>query len=131
MDSHSLVNDEIKAGAELVEKFDKSFPVKAAFWLKPQEVEGWYFYVVCDQLGTADTRRVAGEFTRLVREMQNPLLTTSQVKLVRSSDWVARSVAEIQQRRTVPGGLWFHGDSLGGIEIDGAYFYPSLVTQAL
>ena len=129
MDSHTLVNEEIEAGAEFVEQFGKTFPVKAAFWVKLHDAEAWNLYVICDELGRLDTRILSAEVLRVAREMQNPVFSPFQVKLAKSSDWVARQAAEIQHRRGLPIGTWFEGDSLGGMEIDGAYLYPPPVVQ--
>lgn len=122
MDTPPLVIEQIDAGAELVEKFDKYLPVSAAFWVKLAEESNWKLFIASDKLD--DKRQAYGEIGRLMTGMQNPNLDLFQVKLIRSDDPLARGVQEVYKLH--PGGrpIRYSGPILGGQGIDGAYLYP-------
>lgn len=129
MDSNTLVSAELNAGQQFIDQFDRVVPVKAAFWLRAEDEDGWYLYIASDAFENVGIHAANGEVVRIFRELQNPLLNLFQIKLVKASESPAREVIQEQQRRPLPVGTWYHGSSLGGIEIDGAYLYPSPVSQ--
>jgi len=130
VDSKALVNDEIDAGAELVERFDKFMPVKVAFWLKPAEDDSWSLYIAADRVkqdGVAPGNR---EIVRLCQEINSPYLDMFQVRLIATDHPLALAVFDVHQR--YPGRLpiRYNGTMLGGMSIEGAYLYPAPLAAA-
>jgi hypothetical protein len=132
MDSQPLVNEQIDAGAELVEKFDKWMPVTAAFWAKMADESQWTLFIASKGIDGADVGQGYAEVLRLTKAMQSPYLDPFQVKLVGADHPLARSVVEIHQRYPGASPVRFGGPTLGGQAIDGAYlyaFHPPVVTS--
>ena len=129
MDQNALVID---AGYELIRRFHKCVPVKAAFWVKPIDSEQWDLYIASEKIDDANLRSRYSEVLEVVRDVQNPNLDPFQVKLVSADDPIAREVVAIQQRspvRNIP--ISYHGTVLGDINIEGGYFYPDLDAPSL
>jgi hypothetical protein len=130
VDSKTLVNDEIDAGAELVERFDKLMPVKVAFWLKPAEDESWWLYIATDRVKQEGVAPGNREIVRLCQEINSPYLDMFQVRLISADHPLAQAVLEIHQR--YPGRLpiRYNGTMLGGTSVEGAYLYPAPLATA-
>lgn len=124
MDTPPLVNEQIDAGAELVEKFDKYLPVSASFWVKLSDDSNWTLFIASAKLDGKKLGEAYGEILRLATSMQNAYIDPFQVKLISGTHPLTRSVMEVHQR--YPGALpiRFNGPMLGGQGIDGAYLYP-------
>ncbi len=129
MGQELLVNEHIEAGADFVRSFNDYVPVSVAFWLNPADAEIWYLYVASDHIDDRNTRDAYGEVLRRLSHGQVPWLSAFQVKLVNSSDRVARDAIRIRDRYPTPVPTRYQGSSLGGLAIDGAYIYPPLVAQ--
>lgn len=129
MCQHQLVNEQIDAGAEFVRSFNDYVPVSVACWVNPADAETWYLYVASDQIDDHNVRDAYGEVHRRLAAGQIPWLNMFQVKLVSSSDRVARDAIRIRDRYPTPVPTRYQGSSLGGLAIDGAYIYPPLVAQ--
>ncbi len=128
MDQGPLVAEETDAGAELVRQFDKYSPVKAAFWVKGSDEGRWYLYIASDQFDDRNLDVAYGEILRLAGQMASPYLDPFQVKLIASSDPLAKAVSEIHQRYPGHSATRFGGKNLGGMGVEGAFIYPSSVT---
>lgn len=128
MDQGPLVIEETDAGAELVRRFDKYSPVKAALWVKGSDEGRWYLYIASDRFDENTLDVAYGEILRLAAEMANPYLDPFQVKLIAGNDALAKAVSDIHQR--YPGDLpiRFSGKNLGGMGVEGAYIYPTPAT---
>jgi hypothetical protein len=123
------VIEEIDAGAELIRRLDRSFPVQAAFWVKESEEGPWYLYVASDQIRDNTIDAAYGEVLRLAWEMGNPFLDPFRVKLIATSDPLAQSTLEIH--RQFPRSRMatrLGGTSFGGMGVDGVYLYPAPLT---
>jgi hypothetical protein len=130
MDQGSLVIEETEAGAELVRRLDRSFPVKAAFWVKDSEEGPWYLYIASDQIEDGNIDAAYREVLRLAGEMASPYLDPFQVKLIPTSDPLAQAALEVQRR--FPGTMATRlGTTIfGGIGVDGVHLYPASLTSA-
>jgi hypothetical protein len=129
MGEHLLVNEHIDAGAEFVRSFNDYVPVSVACWVNPADAETWYLYVASDQIDDRNILDAYGEVHRRLAAGQIPWLNMFQVKLVSSSDRVARDAIRIRDRFPTPVPTRYQESSLGGLAIDGAYIYPPLVAQ--
>lgn len=120
-----LVDEQIDAGAEFVRDFSEYLPVRAAFWVNPAESEDWFLYIASDEIDDGNRAAAYREVLRRLHE-QPQWLDPFRVKLVSSSDPVARQVVEIRDRYPAKIPTRYHGSSLGGMSIGAACIYPPL-----
>ena len=120
-----LVDEQVGAGADFVRDFNEYVPVSAAFWINPAESEEWYLYIASDEIDGSNLNIVYGEvLKRLGKKSQ--WLDPFRVKLLNSSDPVARQAVEIRDRYPARIPTRYHGSSIGGMSIKGACIYPPL-----
>jgi len=128
MDQGPLVSEETDAGEELVRRLDKSFPVKAAFWVKASEDERWYLYIASDQIDDNNLDVAYGEVLRLASLMDNPYLDPFLVKLIPTSDPLAQAALDIHRRYPGKMATRFGGKNFGGMSVESVHLYPASVT---
>jgi hypothetical protein len=128
MDPEALVAEQVAAGAEFVNRFNDTVPLKAAFWLKPAETGRWHLYLASERMNDAELRPWYGEVLRLAQDMQNPNLDPFQVKLIGTNDPVARAVMDVYRRYPGKMPIRYNGSFLGDMSIEGAYIYPLPIT---
>jgi hypothetical protein len=125
MDQGPMVTEEFNVGAKFLAKFEKRIPVMAAFWLKANEEASWYLYVASDAFNDKKLDVGHREVLRLAGEMRNPNLDPFRVKLIGTSDPLAKRVLDILG--LYPG--WkatpIHRRSLDGVSINEVYIYPT------
>ncbi len=128
MDQNPLVKEEIEAGSQLVQRLDRSFPVKAAFWVKGSDEQRWYLYIASDHIQHENLDVAYGEVLRQADQIASPYLDPFQVKLIPASEPIAQAVQEIQRR--YPGSLptRLGVQNFGGMGVDGVYIYPESAT---
>jgi hypothetical protein len=127
MDQAPLVIDEIEAGKEFIKRLHAYRPVKAACWLRSAEAGPRYLYVALEGLTENTTDAAYGEVLRIAEEMKDDYyIDPFRVKLIRTSDPIAKAIVEIYRRfpgRTPPRSP---GPVLGGVPVAEAYIYPPL-----
>lgn len=129
MDQGPLVIEETDAGADLVRRFDKYATVKAAFWAKASEENRWYLYIASDQFDDTHLDTAYGEVLRLAAQMASPHLDPFQVKLVTTSDPLARAAMDVHRRYAGNMATQFGGKNFGGLSVEGVYIYPASVAR--
>ncbi len=122
------MTEETDAGAELVRRLDRSFPVKAAFWAKDSDGGPWYLYVASDRIQDNTIDAAYREVLRLAEEIGSPYLDPFQVKLISTSDPLAQAALDIHRRFPAKIATRLRGTSFGGMVADGVYLYPASVT---
>lgn len=126
MDPASLVIEDIRAGLDAARRFDESYPVKAAFWLKESHDDArWYLYMASDRITPETTREAYGELLRIGREHPDPPFDPFRVKLIPGASPLAEAVAEIHRRFPLDATRW-GGAKFGGMSVDEVYVYPPL-----
>lgn len=125
MDKSALVGDEISDGRRFIERFAADGnSVEAAFWVKTDEDELWFLYVVTDLVdleGPAAAYRAINESLKNVGECW---ITSSEIKAIGPRNPTAKDVLAIMAR--YPGRLpaRFGGRTLGSMSVDQLYIYP-------
>src|SRR5947209_3032757 len=128
MDTNTLVEKMIDDGQKLVEELpQRGFEVTAAFWIKVNEDEQWYFYIVSPAVDTEGPAQAYGRLHTLIRQMPQPFwIDPLEVKLIEPDDPIARDVLAIHGRspgaRVSP--IRWGGKKLGNVNIEGALLYP-------
>lgn len=138
MDQDILVSDQAEGGKRLIEMLAKTgFEVRVAFWGKRIEADKWYLYIASpfvDERGPAAAYRSVQDILRNTPELGiEPL----EVKLVGLNDSITEAILAIIKRKVAhgssgvetpkyfPGMTRFGGYTLGRLNIDVAYIYPS------
>ncbi len=129
MDQIPLVNEQIEGGRKLIERLlANGIPIVAAGWVKEYDLWGWYLYLVTPLVSEdGDTLPAYRRINAVLRGgPQPPEIDPFQIKAVGPSGRVGRAIHDAQR---YAGRAWpFAGIStLGGLSVDGAYFYPPLV----
>jgi hypothetical protein len=126
MDPGPLVKEQIDAGARFLTEFEKTVPVAAAFWLKGQDQDSWYLYVIPDRLEDDGRRGAEREVLRVILSMRDPNLGPLDVRLIKPSDPLARAALDYQ--RLYPGkAVCLRDRVFGDRGIDEVYIYPAPV----
>jgi hypothetical protein len=144
MDQDLLVNDQIESGNRLIQALAHGgFDVRFAFWAKPTEDEKWFFYLVLPFVDNHGAREAYQLVHGIMRKSPDVWIDPLDIKVVGLNDSIAKAAAEITRpivtnsqfaawnSKTSGGITRFDGSSLGGISIDGAYFYPPSVTGTM
>ena len=75
MDQTSLVTEQIEAGLQLINKFNKYKKLQAAFWIKESDTGNWYLYLVSDQIDDSNFDLAYGKFSELWEQNRTNGLT--------------------------------------------------------
>ena len=144
MDQDTVVKEQTESGTKLIGALLKNgIEVRVAFWAKPTEAEKWYLYLaspVVDEQGQRATYRRVFDILRNTPDLWiDPL----EIKLLRLDDSLTEAALAvvtrpkasdspfaIRNQRPCPGMTRFGGSTLGGLDIDGAYIYPTLQMSA-
>jgi len=128
MGAELLVKEQIEAGEDFVQEFNDYVPVVAAFWVNTAESDEWFLYIASDEIDDHNIDVAYGEVLRRLGSRSSQWLHPFRVKLVNSHDPTAREAMAIRDRYPVKTPTHYHGTSLGGMSIDGAYIYAPLST---
>ena len=110
---------------QLVEQFDKYMPVKAAFWLKPEEAGSWLLYIAGQRVRSEGIAPGNGEIVRICLQINSPYFDMFQVRLIPSEHPLAQDVMQIYERYPGQLPIRYGAKMLGGTSIEGAYLYPA------
>lgn len=123
MDQETLVDEQIKAGAQFVQNLAQEVPLKAAFWVKPDEVERWRLWIASDRLGDDNLNQNYQTVSRVARAMHHPWLCADDVKLANADDRLVKAVLQAQHEYPGRWPMRFPGRSLKGATAEQLYVY--------
>jgi hypothetical protein len=118
MDKKCLVSEALADGDRLRTEFDKFMPVKAAYWLLPEDDTSWTMYLSSEAFDPSNS------VARLIREVPLPYLIYASVRLLPGSDRVVRDVINVRMHFPGISPVRCPVDRLGGVAISEAYLYP-------
>jgi len=124
MDQGPLVNEQIDAGAKLINAFDKYKPVQAAFWVKESDDGQWYLYLASDQIDDSNFDLAYGEILRVLGAGPHLWLDPFQVKVTGVEDPMTKVVLGLMRKYPGRMPLRYPGGQLGPLNIEDAYIYP-------
>jgi hypothetical protein len=128
MDNGPLVREEIDAAARFLSRFDKHFPVRAAFWLKRSETGLWHLCIVSDVITDENFDRAYAEVIRLADELQDPAFNALRVKVLWPQKPLAQAVLEARQRYPGKAPIHLSNTFFGGVDAEEVYIYGQPVT---
>jgi hypothetical protein len=123
------VNEQIESGRKLIERLTANgIPITAAAWVKESDLWEWYLYLVTPLVSEdGDTLPAYHRMNAVLRNgPQPPEIHWFHIKAVSPAEAVGRAILGAQRQGRRPWG-GYPGDSLGGVSVDAAYFYPPLV----
>lgn len=129
MDTSPLVIDEIEAGAEFLKQLHAYQPVRAACWLREAEDEERYLYAALDGFADDNFDIAYGEVLRITRAMKDHYLDPFRVKLISTSDPVARAIMDVYRRFPGRTPTHWNGRVFAGRAVAEVYIYPELPTK--
>jgi hypothetical protein len=129
MDQEPLVIEQIDAGRRFLDEFEKSYPVRSAFWVKASEDSDWYLHIASDRINDHNFDVAYGEVLRLAGDLQDPNFDPFRVKLIRGDDPLARAASEIYRRHPAKVPTWSNGKNIGGMSVERVYIYPPRITD--
>lgn len=121
-----LVIEQIDAGDDFVRDFNDYVSVSVACWVNPAESDNLFLYIASDDIDDSNIDVAYGEVLRRLSGKRSQWLDPFQIKLVNSSDPIARDAIQIRDRYPAKIRMRYQGSSIGGMSIDGAYIYPPL-----
>jgi hypothetical protein len=124
MGDEILVDEQIEAGADFVRDFDAYFPVSVAFWTIPADSDNLFLYIASDGINDRNVHDAYGEVLRRLSGKASSSLDPFQVKLISSSNPIARGAIQIRDRYPVKLPTRTNVSSIGGMGIEGACIYP-------
>ncbi len=126
MGQETLVEEEVDAAADFIRDFDEYAPVTVALWVQESESGNFYLYVAYDGGPLASKRDAYGVVLKKINALKNPWLDPFKVKLIDSTDSIAKAAISIRDSRPATIATNFHGSSLGGLPIEFAKIYPKV-----
>jgi hypothetical protein len=131
MDQNPLVKELIDAGERFLERFEKPYPVAAAFWLKNRAKSRWYLYVLSAHIRDENIRDAYSEVLRITKEMTDHYFDPFQIKLLKMDNTIVEFAQDMQRR--YPGRVVADGyvPTFVGVDVEGLYFYPHGVKAAV
>jgi hypothetical protein len=129
MGQNLLVVEQVDAGADFVRDFNDYFSVSVACWVNPAESDNVFLYIASDEIDDSNIDVAYGEVLRRLGRKRSQWLDPFQVKLITSSDPIARDAIQIRDRYAAKIPTRYQGSSIGGMSIDGAYIYPPLAAM--
>jgi hypothetical protein len=124
MDSGSLVNEQIEAGARFLSEFQRYAPIRAAFWLKDSEESNWNLYIASEQITDQNIDLAYGEVARITDEMQDPWLDPFQVKVIGVQHRLAKAALDVLRRFPKGASPRLYATQFGGLSAAAVYLYP-------
>jgi hypothetical protein len=127
MDQESLVTEQIEAGRQFLDAFGQRAPVKIAFWLKAGADAGWYLFVASDRVNSESKEDIYMDVYYAAKDLRDPNFDQFRVKLIRTSDPLAKAALDVYRRHPVPIPAHFQERSFGGMGVEGVYIYPPMI----
>ncbi|MBI3821200.1 MAG: hypothetical protein HY289_00805 [Planctomycetes bacterium] len=124
MDKAPLVIDEIDAGREFIKRLNAYQAVKAACWLREADDGERYLYIALEGLTAENV--AYGEVMRVTSAMKDHYIDPFRVKLIATTDPIAKAVLDLYRR--YPGRMptRFDGSIFGGTAAAEVYVYPQI-----
>jgi hypothetical protein len=129
MDSELLVGDRARQGRTLLAELsrDPGIDLPIAFWVKPNGVGYWSFYLASAALKSTEIGEAFVLINKALNRIDRPHIGLSEIKIVAPTDPIALGAIEMinTQLDHWEGPLSVYGGNFGDLLIDVAYIYPN------
>ena len=130
MDTKTLVNEDIEAGAEFLRRLDACRPVKLACWLRVEEDDLRYLTVALEGLTTLNSGVAYDDVLRITQEMKDHYIDPFRINLIGTDDPIAKSITDIYKRYPGPLPTRLDGQIIGRMAVAEAYVYTKYARRA-
>ncbi len=129
----TLVEMQIQHAQRLIDRLiQEGIGVTAACWARETDSGDWILYIATPLIPKEGSMRTAyRRVNEVIRKMQEEgfWIETDQLKLVGSSDPIARDLVDHLKNRSPKTPSWFRGYKLGDLAVEEAYVYPPLLSS--
>src|SRR5437868_15540683 len=99
MDTELLVENQIDDGWRLLAELVRDgFDISVAFWARTSEEGLWFFYVASPSVTAGKIDEAYRTVYRSLSRLQGISISISEIKLLHSSNPIAREAAEVRDR---------------------------------
>ena len=124
MVTETLVTPLIDSGSEIIDQCRKdNFSIELAFWLKVVDDENWYLYLVTNTMAQDGPRKTYNKLYASWNKLENPFVSYSDIKLIDTTDSLAKSVKELAEQYGRQLNTWFGKKLLGSLEAEKMFIY--------
>jgi hypothetical protein len=127
MDQEPLVTEQVEAGRQFLDEFEKLANVPIAFWLKETEVGRWYLYIASEQVVSRGTLAAYAQVTQAARGFNDPNFDPFRIKLIPVEHEYAQAALALLQRYPGKFPTRIPGRVFGVLGVDDAYVYAPAV----
>ena len=121
MDQDSLVTDQVEAGSEFLEEFEKSTRIVVAFWLEEREEGRWRLYVASDWVDEGKLHAAYKEVLRVAKSINNSYFDPFRVTLLALREPMAQAALKIYETHSAKIPLRLRGRIFGGVDAEEVY----------
>ena len=114
--------EEVDGGSQFLSEFGKTYPVKAAFWLKAADDPFWYLYVASDKIDDRNFTAAYREVLRIANALHSAYFDPFRVKLGMPKEWEQAAI-QFYTRFPLKIPTRIHG-GFAGMAVDEVYLYP-------
>jgi hypothetical protein len=100
-----------------------------ASWVKPVEAGRWSLYIATPLLDEKGATRAYREVYRVLRSLENPWVTDSDISLVGQDEPITRDALEIIRRYPARLPTRSRRSQLGNLAVEESYIYPPMEYQ--
>lgn len=137
MDQVAMVNEHLEGGRRLIDALVvEGLNVSIAFWAKPSDEAKWYLYLASPFVDERGAKAAYILVNETLRNTSDLWIDPLDVKVVGVDDSLAKSAlsacpsyssssfSSSKSSKFFPGITRIGPTTLGGMSVDGAYFYP-------
>ena len=136
MDKGTLVREQLDGGEKLITRLvTNQFAVSAAGWVATTDDGQPYLHIASPEADEKGLQYAYGALAKALDGLDADAshwmerIDSADVKMLRTTEPLARGLADVNRRYPGPCPTWFNGPDLGGVAIDGAYLYPLALFQ--
>jgi hypothetical protein len=127
MDTQTLVDDKIHAGQRFITLLvQRNYEVIVACWVKTSDEDDWFLYIASGEVDRKGLAEAYREAYRVLKELDTPWITASQLKLVRSDNPIVADVQETQHLQAAAFPTVSNRPQLGDISTQEVYIYSDI-----
>jgi hypothetical protein len=117
------VGDAVRCWCPIYLEFGNYAAVEAAFWLKANADDQWFLCLASEEIDDTNFDIAYGEVQRISSRLSDPWLSPFEIKVMGSTEPVAKAVIEFQQKHPGKLPIRYRGRPLGNVSVQEVYIY--------